>query len=233
MFNHTRATITATVRDIRRFVCIITVLSQLITAGYFTYLSCTGTGTLPVNIILASVSLAYLVIYLATYGAKEKRIKQVKGIALRTARAIKLLGKTLMLAITVYGIYVSSATTDAITIILATLSIISWIIQTLFEIVRSYVEIKANEFMESLRQDTEFIRHPIQTAAEKARQFAPELAELASEGAEVVKHGVRALGAGKGIVSRLRGLPFSLKRKGKDNPQIPLIEISDDELIKK
>ena len=220
MFNNTIATIKNTVRDIKRFACAVTVVTQLVTVGYFTYLCFTGAGTLPINITLAAVSLGYLAVYLATYGKKDKAVKEVRSKALKVGRILKLLGKTVTLGITVYGIYISSTTTDSITVILATLSIISWIIQVIFEIVRAYVEAKAEELVESFKKDVNVFRVPKEEVARTVRDIAPEVAELAREGIEAVKHGVKAFNKGKSIVSKI-GSKLFFGRKGRSMPTLP------------
>lgn len=230
MFNNTVTTVKNTVRDIKRFTLWVTVFTQLVTVGYFTYLCFTGAGSLPVNITLAAISLGYLIVYTATYGKKTKVVKEARKKALKVGRILKLLGKTVTLGITVYGIYISSTTADSITVILATLSIISWIIQVIFEVVRAYVEAKADELVDSFMKDISIFSVSTGEGERAAQGIVPEVAELAKEGYEIVKHGVIAYKRGKSIVSKLGGA-LGLGKRVKAQDELPKPE--EKELAKK
>ena len=186
MFNNTLKTLRGVLNDITRLLTVITVASQLITIGYFSYSSAVGNGYLPVNITLIAVSAVYLVLYLASKIRKENtRLKKVRKRARRITKAVKLTLKALTLSVTVYGIYLAGDA-DGISIILATLSIIFWIIQTLFEIIRYYGEIKFEELRESLRRDFEEIKAPAENVINAARNIKEVINDPIHHAGEIV-----------------------------------------------
>lgn len=192
MLDSTKNVFLKTVREIKLFTCVVTVLSQLITIGYMIYACVVGTGLLPVNIILAVVSLGYLVIYVATYGTKNRAHKKLRSAAATANRRMKLVGKTVTLGITIYGIYLSTEETTAISIILATLSIIFWILQVIFEILYSYVKRKAEEFVDALKNDVATAIEPVKKVGEFVKGVADtevvgKVKELAGAAGEKIK----------------------------------------------
>lgn len=198
MFKNTIATFDGIITDVRRFLCFITVASQLITIGFFTYSSIMDNGFLPVNIAAIAVAATYLVIYAVAYG-KKGTAKAVRVIANKFTRVSKLAIKTITLAMTVYGIIIA-ADTDGITIILATLSIIAWIIQAIFEAVRFYIERKVKEFKASIAKDTAFISAPIKAVgglvADVVGTVKEGVGEILQEGSQVLEHGAQAIELG-------------------------------------
>jgi hypothetical protein len=133
------------------------------------YACFTGSPLLVVNILLAVVSLAYLVVYIATYGTKNREQKKVRSVLGDFNRRFKLVGSTVMLFVTFYGIYFSTTESSAITIILATLSIVFWILRVAIELVYSYVQYKSALFLDALRADFASVVEPVRRAGEFIR----------------------------------------------------------------
>lgn len=209
MFTNTIKTFKGIIDDISRLLLVITVGSQLCAVGYFTYASIVGNGYLTVNIILIAVSLVYLVVYLlARLKKKDKRLKKAQKITRKVTTAVKLTLKAVTLSVTVYGIYLSNDA-DGISIILATLSIILWIIQTLFEVIRYYGELKYEELKVSIAKDVEFIRKPAEAVKDAVHNFkesVPEALRRAENIVDAVKSGARGFGKIKSFFRKRRAL---------------------------
>ncbi len=211
MLDNTKAMIAKSLRDIKLFLCVLTVVSQLTTVAYLVYASVCGLGFLPVNASLSAIYVAYLAFYLMTYNTKERETKKRRRSLGNANRRLKLLVKTVTLAVSFYGIYISVKETTAITIIFSTLSILFWILQVIFEIVYIFVAHKAKLFVEGLKADFAAIIEPakkvgefVQTVAKKEEEVVEKVKEIAS----ATGKGIREVG---GIISRIN--PFGKRRK--------------------
>lgn len=209
MFTRTINSLKSIARDVVNFSKFITVISQIIVAGYFTYLCFMGLGLLPLNIVLIAVSLVYLVLYFATYGNKEETTRKARRYTLRIGKALEILGKAVTLGISIYGIYLSS-TANPITIILSTLSIIGWIMQAVIEIVSVYIEIKFEELKACISEDVkpfEPVVNTIKGTVKVISQVPEEVKETVVETVETVKHGVRAIKGIKRLFYKSKEIP--------------------------
>lgn len=97
---------------------------------------------------------AYTVFQLVTLKRNNKKLK--KRVA-RTYKWARLLLKALTLASTLYGIYIASTAVDGISLILATLTIIIWVIQVLLEVLTIVIEPKIRLLTAGLVEDTKTI----------------------------------------------------------------------------
>ncbi len=196
MFSNTLKTLRSILNDISRLLLVITVASQLVTIGYFSYSIAVGNGYTSVNITLVAVSAAYLILYLLSkYGKENKKLFAARKRARRITKAVKLTLKAFTLSVTLYGIYLAEDA-DGISIILATLSIIFWIIQTLTEVIRYYGEIKFEELRASLSADVAAIKKPAEsvfTAVHNIREAVNDPIGHAGEIVNAVKVGAKGV----------------------------------------
>ena len=197
MFTNTIKTLRSILNDISKLLAFITVVSQLVTIGYFSYQIAIDNGYFPVNVTLVLVSAVYLALYLFSRARKNnKRLGNARRKARRITKAIKLTLKAFTLSVTLYGIYLAEDA-DGISIILATLSIIFWIIQTLTEVIRYYGEIKLEELKESLAADVAAVRGPAETvinAVHNIREAVKDPIGHAGEIVNAVKLGAKGIG---------------------------------------
>ena len=84
----------------------------------------------------------------------KKRVK-------KTYKWLKLVIKAFTLSSMLYGIYVASNKIDGITIILATLMIITWVLQLLFEIVIQIFEDKKDLLVAGWNKDIDNLKKPV------------------------------------------------------------------------
>ncbi len=210
MFKNTRESIDAIIHDFRLLSFLVTVISNLVCIGYFTYASVVGTGILPINIATVAISLIYIIIYGVTYGKKGTE-KRVKSIATKINSGVKLIFRTVTLAATVYGIFIAEST-NGITIILATLSILMWIISFVIEVAKYYVEIRFNRLKESLLADIAPVVAVAETVSNVYQNVKEEVDEIISEGKETVMHGYETVKSGVQFVTH--GVNLVGKTKG-------------------
>ena len=201
MLDSTRLMIQRTINEIKFFSCLATVAAQLVTIAYMIYACFTGSPLFVVNILLAVVSAAYLVVYIATYGTTNREQKKVRSWLGDFNRRFKLIGSSIMLLVTIYGIYFSTVESSALTIIFATLSIILWILQVVIELVYSYVKYKSALFLDALRADFASIVEPVRKAGEFIRNVtdkdnvASKVKEIAGAAEEKIG-GIRSFFSG-------------------------------------
>lgn len=192
MLDNTRKMLGDTASELRLFAFLTTLISQIVTVAYLVYALICGIGIAALNIAFAAVCVAYAIISTNFFAVKDKHKKGALKDFKRGARIFKFAAKTITLTVSIYGIAISSEKVDAIAIILATLSIVLWIIQLVFELASAYVRYKSKIFMESLRTDFA----PLFSAYNKVHDTVKNVAEVAADvGAEVVE-GVKIVAAG-------------------------------------
>ena len=132
MFMYTRAAIDIVIGDIKRYCNIFKYSSMIFTFLYFGYVLYSKSGNFFVNVILLGLFSSYTIFDLLTH---KKDFKPLKKFIRRSYKGIKFFAKTFTLGVMIYGIYTASISVSAISIILATLMIIMWVLQLLLEIV--------------------------------------------------------------------------------------------------
>ena len=132
MFRYTRAAVDIVIEDIKRYCNIFKYGSIGLTFAYFAYALYSKTGNFIINTILLGLFALYTVLDFATH---KKNFKPLKKFIRRSYKSVKFITKTFSLGIMIYSIYVATTNVSGISIILATLMIILWVLQLLFEIV--------------------------------------------------------------------------------------------------
>ena len=155
MFDYTREAIGTTISEIRRFSVGYTVLANLVFIAYLIYAICVGAGLIAVNIVLAALVFCYLAFYIATYKTAKKQTKAVRRTVRHWLAWTKILAKALTLGISLYGIYLTTTHTTPISLIVTTLTCISWVGQVAVELVCLYLEAKLNLFKAAIEADFE------------------------------------------------------------------------------
>ena len=130
MFKYTRESINLIIEDFKRYCKIFKCCSLIFTTLYFIYAIFSKMGIFVVNIILASMFLAYTVFEFVT---KNTDWKSARKYTRRTYHWIKLSIKAFTLGSLLYSIYTATTHISAISTITATLMIIMWVLQLLLE----------------------------------------------------------------------------------------------------
>lgn len=163
MLEYTKAAINTTVSDLKAFFYYFSVASQSIYAIYLIYAIFATAGNLAVNIILLAVAILYLAFYIATHGMDTKHMKRVRCITKRSYTCFKLMMKALTLGLTIYSIYATSTHVTALSVILAALTAVSWLLQVIFELTVYFFESRASFIMAGIEADWERLTKPVET----------------------------------------------------------------------
>lgn len=155
MLKYTLAAITKISEEVKQFLFMFTVLPQVVYIGYIIYAICTGAGYLWANVAFGTVGVAYLVLYVATYGKKEKFYKELRRDVRHIKTWVLLPLKAITIAMTVYGIYIATEHTNTVTVVLAAFSVVLWGIQLIFEIADCIIEDKLELLKTALIKDFE------------------------------------------------------------------------------
>lgn len=160
MFDYTRAAGAMILADLKKWRNHFQIFFSLFTLLYLAYCLLRPVGIFYINLSLAVIYVAYTVFQLVTYKTENRRIK--KRVA-RTYKWARLLLRAVTLAGALYGIYVASTAVDGISLILATLTIIMWILQVLLEILTIVIEPRIRLFSAGVMEDV----RPVVTALKK------------------------------------------------------------------
>lgn len=158
MFKYTKAAIDILINDIRKYCNIFKYGSMIFTVLYFIYAIFSNTGNYIINSVLLGLFLFYIFLDLST-GKKE--VKLLKRFILKGYKILKFTTKTFSLFVMVYSIYNATTNVSAISIILATLMIIMWVLQLLFEIVIQLFNDKKDLIVAGWNKDIENLKRPV------------------------------------------------------------------------
>lgn len=178
MFDYTKAALQKIQDDFNRFIYRFSFASQILYIVYLLYMIFAPAGILWANIALLTISVAYFVIFLiATVDKLSKRMKKLKKISQNIHTRTKLLIKLFTLGVNLYGIYAATANVTPFSIILTTLSILAWVLQALFHVIKIYIVDRFNLLLTGAKADIEPIervikkitRKPIEEQTEKSK----------------------------------------------------------------
>lgn len=171
MFKYTRTAIDIIISDIKKFSTIFNYGSLIFTSAYFIYALVTKTGNFIANIILASLFVGYTIFYFIT---RSMEMKTAKKIVKRSYKWIKIVIKTFTLGAMIYGIYITTTNVTPISIILATLMIILYVLQILLELACEIVEDKKDLLVEAVAKDMEIVTRPVSAVGNFVKRMKGE-----------------------------------------------------------
>lgn len=171
MFKYTRTAIDIIISDIKKFSTIFNYGSLIFTSAYFIYALVTKTGNFIANIILASLFVGYTIFYFIT---KSMEMKTAKKVVKRSYKWIKIVIKTFTLGAMIYGIYITTTNVTPISIILATLMIILYVLQILLELACEIVEDKKDLLVEAVAKDMEIVTRPVSAVGNFVKRIKGE-----------------------------------------------------------
>jgi len=179
MFKYTKASINIIIDDIKKFLKVFRVLSLLATTAYFVFQIVTKNGILWLNIVLASLFIIFTVLDFVFEKAKKKTVKKHLK---RTYQWIKLLTGAFTLGFTIYEIYKAPAgSVNGVSIILATLMIILWIVKLITEILVEYIQARSEMVMVAYNEDVDTIKRPVNNVVNVVRKFTGKQVEEIKE----------------------------------------------------
>lgn len=171
MFKYTRTAIDIIISDIKKFSTIFNYGSLIFTSAYFIYALVTKTGNFIANIILASLFVGYTIFYFIT---RSMEMKTAKKVVKRSYKWIKIVIKTFTLGAMIYGIYITTTNVTPISIILATLMIILYVLQILLELACEIVEDKKDLLVEAVAKDMEIVTKPVSAVGNFVKRIKGE-----------------------------------------------------------
>lgn len=178
MFDYSKAAIVIILDDFKRWTKIFKIVFSVFTLIYFVYNLIKGNGNIIVNITLLSLYVAYTVFEIVTYNRISKKTK--KKIA-RGYKWSKLSIKAFTLGSMLYGMYVAASSIDGISIILATLTIIIWVLQVLLEVIILVIEPKVKLITAGVLTDAKPYTGPLRFILKKEKDWEISLDEYKKE----------------------------------------------------
>ncbi len=161
MFDYTKAAWKKIIDDFKRVDFYRGVLTQCVYIAYLIYAICIGSGILGINIALLALSVAYFAFYV--YMKTREVHKQVKKTVKKTYKWSKRGIKLVNLGITIYGLSITANHFTALSLILAALMIVGWVLEILFEVIFRYFLNKAKLMIAGLEADYKNITKPART----------------------------------------------------------------------
>jgi len=161
MFDHTKAAFKKTVNDFKKIDLIRNIATQLIYIAYLIYAICIQSGYLIANIVLLTLAIAYFIffLYMKTRGVKRNVKRTVKNVYKWSKQFVKLFN----LGVMIYGLSITANHFTAPSLILASLMIVGWVLQILFEVVFQFFLRKAKFIMEGMEADYQKITKPVKS----------------------------------------------------------------------
>lgn len=133
MFDYTFAAIDKTLSALKKIRTVFQCAFRVFTLSYLIYAIAAQKGNLIVNSVLLSLLVAYSIFEICSYNKIEK-MKTARKQIRRLYVFGKLSVKAVSLGIILYGAYSANTNMNAFSVIVTTLMLISWIMQTFLEL---------------------------------------------------------------------------------------------------
>lgn len=166
LFQNTRTAISKTIDEIKLFILVFTLISEVAYVGYLIYAIIAGLGNLYVNITLIAITAFYTGLYVANHSTKDKRLKRFEKNTKHVLNWTKILAKGFEVGVIVYTIVISGNSFTPLTAVFSVLTIIAWVVQLVLELIVMYVEARWELLYSSFMKDVEPVMHPVKTAKE-------------------------------------------------------------------
>lgn len=157
MFDYTRSIFNKTVEDFKSIAFFSALLLQIFQVGYLIYALCIRSGILIANVVLLTLSTAYLgfMLYIHWQDVAKTTKKLLKNIYRWCKRIIKLF----TLGVSVYGLCITATDTltakSLISIVFLVFMVIAWVLDLLFSLMVMVIERRANLFFDAMKMDFE------------------------------------------------------------------------------
>lgn len=164
LLDYTKMAIKQTITDLKRTDYIRNVATQVIYIIYLIYTLIAGAGYLAANIVLLVLSVSYTVFFLTmTSCGKTPEGKNVKNAGTKIYVWAKRLIKLFTLGLTIYGICTAVEKVTPLSVILAALMIVGWILQIVFEVLIKILTNRVNFILEGLEADLDNMLKPVRS----------------------------------------------------------------------
>jgi len=174
MLDYTVVAAEKTVSDIKRLSLIFTISTQLLYIGYLVYALIAKLGFTWINITLLSLCSAYFVFFLAVNKRQEKKIKEAKRSARHAYKFLKISVSSFNLIVLLYSIYAFPEEVKPISVVLASLMTVVWVLQLVIELLAIFAERRMKLFVTALKADFEVVTKPISNAQNFVKKIRGE-----------------------------------------------------------
>ena len=174
MLDYTVVATQKTVSDLKRISLIFTISTQVLYIGYLIYALVLKLGFTWLNITLLSVSSLYFVFFLIVNGKSGKRIKEARKNLKHGYKIVKISASSFNLAVLLYSIYAFPEDVKPISVVLASLMTVVWVLQLVLELIVIFAERRTELFITALKADLETVTKPINSAQNFVRRIRGE-----------------------------------------------------------
>lgn len=157
VFKYTKTSINIIIRDLKKYAKIFKYSALIFTIGYYIFALITKIGNFWINVVLLSLISLYSLFELITI---NKDLKTTKKVVKRVYKWLKIAIKAFTLGVAIYGLYTAANNVTAISIVLTTLMIIMWVLETILEIVIEVISKEAELLIAGWKKDMEIIKQP-------------------------------------------------------------------------
>lgn len=152
-FPHTKNALTTTINDFKAIYKTIKYVSLLFSFAYLAYVFLAKVGNFWVNVALASVTFIYYVFFVFSVKKQSKTAQSAKKVVRRIYHWLRILVRAASLGILLYGMALQPQSATPISIILATITVIVWVLQVIFELICNLLEVHKDLIVESVITD--------------------------------------------------------------------------------
>ena len=178
MFKYTKTAIDIVVDSIKRYCNIFKYGTMIFTFIYFGYSIYVKMGNVFVNCILLGLFSIYMILDSVVY---NKKFKTFYKMVRRSYKGLKFITKTFSLGVMIYSIYTAANNVSPISIILATLMIVAWVMQLLLEIAIEIFDDKRDLIIAGWNKDIEDFKKPVTTVSNFIKKVKGEDVEENNE----------------------------------------------------
>ena len=165
MFKYTKAAVNVFIRDMKIIANILKYGALSLSLAYYIYALVVGIGNNIINIILVSIIGCFALFELITLPFDINKL--TKKIVNKIYKWSKLVIKAFTLGTTLYSLYLSSTTTNGLSIVLATLTTIIFVLQLIIEIISILFDRYKDLLFEAAKQDVDEMKNNLSKPAEK------------------------------------------------------------------
>lgn len=147
-FPRTKNALNTTINDFKAIYKTIKYVSLLFTIGYLAYVFIAPVGNFWVNVALASITGIYYLFFVLFAKQSGKVAQSAKKVVRRIYHWLRILVRAASLGILLYGMAIEPQSATPISIILATITIIVWVLQVIFELICNLLEVHKDLIVE-------------------------------------------------------------------------------------
>ncbi len=213
-FPHTKNALTTTVNDFKAIYKTIKYVSLLFTFAYLVYVFWADIGNVWVNVALAIVTFLYYVFFVFSVKLQNKAMQSAKKVVKRVYHWARILLRAVSLGILLYGMAIEPKSVTPIMVILATVTVIIWVLQVVFELICNLLEIHKDLIVESVITDWQ---------SDEVQKAKESVEKVASTAVSIVKGVTKTAN----VVNKILH-PFKRKKEGIEESAVTEYILDDD-----